>query len=143
MGQAKVPPYAVDSPFFTTQGNIMFNQAFSKSFTLVRQCLVPMLLLSAAAHVSAAGPTDTVSFALCRGDAGATQFAKNKDGTWNALSSTGAGAKLTFYRSDENLFSLINASGKYVEIDLHQRTCQVILQTGQSLFYTLEVSAAL
>lgn len=122
----------------------MFNHASRKSCTLARQCLVPMLLLGAAAQASAVElNTDTVTFALCRSDTVAMQYTQNKDGTWNALTSTGSSSKLTYYRSDANLFSLIYANGKLVEIDLYARTCEVRSVDAPAKYYHLAVSAAL
>ncbi|MFZ2987884.1 hypothetical protein [Ideonella sp.] len=144
MNDTAAQPSAVSFPFFRTQRNIMFNQASKTSFTLARQCLVPMLLLGTAAQASAVElNTDTVTFALCRNESGAMQYTQNKDGTWNALSSTGSSSKLTYHRSDANLFSLIYANGKLVEINLHMRTCGVRSVDSPTKHYTLEVSAAL
>lgn len=122
----------------------MLHHAFNQSFTLVRQCLVPMLLLSAAAQASAVEITpDTITFALCRSEAGAVKYTKKKDGTWTAMTNTGAGSKVTFSPGNTFAFNFIYASGKATEINLDARTCEVRPVTGQVTDYALEVSAAL
>ncbi|MFZ2987885.1 hypothetical protein [Ideonella sp.] len=124
----------------------MFNQASKKSLSLARQCLVPMLLLGAAAQASAAEVVNAtnVTFALCRNDTAASQYAKNKDGTWNTLNSAGAAAKLTQEpRPDEWSITLLFTNGKKVQIDLWQNKCLITSPTGQDKFYIVETSAAL
>lgn len=117
----------------------------SQSLKMASQCLLPLIMLGAAAQASAAEVNATnVTFALCRSDTAASQYTKNKDGTWNTLDTAGAGSKLTQEpRPDAWSITLLHANGKKVQINLWLNTCLVTLTSGQDKSYIVETSAAL
>ncbi|HSI52122.1 MAG TPA: hypothetical protein VLA61_27970 [Ideonella sp.] len=122
----------------------MRNSTVFSRRTLVLRCIVPLLMVSAAAQAAAAEVNGgNVSFALCRNEASAAQYTLNKDGSWKSLTDKNEAAKFSVADRDDWSIYLISSNGKGVWIDTWRQQCQVTLPNGNVQNYTLEKSAAL